>query len=76
MKRYLIFHRPGEILNQDITDYIIDASRRGLITEKARDIPLVPDKRGEFRDKNGRRFRGFGRVKKNECIPLMNLVPK
>lgn len=74
--KYLIFNPslPGEPLNPIITSNIIAAAKRGKITDAAMDIVLVPDKRGQKRDKNGVRFTGYGSVKKSECLPLKSLA--
>ena len=76
--KYVIFSPklPGEPLPQHITDNLVGMARRGKITEKAKDLILVPDKRGTYRDKNGIKFRGWGRVKKSECIRLGDIVPR
>ena len=64
----------GQVLDQTITDNILDAARRGKVTPKAKDLLLVPDKRGTHKDKNGVKFKGFASVKKQECLRLGNLV--
>ena len=65
----------GQIIDQTITDNIVNAARRGLITEAGKNTFLIPDRRGEFRDKGGIRFKGFGRVKQSDCIPLYSFCP-
>ena len=74
--KYVIFHPnlPGEILDPIITDNIINAAKRGKITEAGKKLMLVPDKRGSKRDKSGKRFNGYSSVKKSECLPLSSLV--
>ena len=74
--KYIIFNPsvPGEPLDKVITDNIISAARRGKITEAGKKLMLVPDRRGEMRDKNKIRFKGYGSVKKPECLPLKSLA--
>ena len=71
--KYVIFHN-GQIVDQTITDNIIAAARRGKITPKGEEVMLVPDKRKGPKDARG--YRKFGSVKKSECVPLANLVPR
>ena len=71
--KYLIFNN-GQILDQVITDNIISAAKRGEITEAGKKVLLVPAKRRGVANSAG--YRQFGSVKKKECIPLINLVPK
>lgn len=74
--KYVIFNPelPGEPLPAIIQDNIIAAAKRGLITPLGEKLMLVPDKRGEYRDKNKIRFKCWKSVKKSECIPLKSLV--
>ena len=74
--KYVMFnpvHR-GELIPTIIADNIIAAARRGHITKAGESLMLVPDKRKEYRDKNNMRFKGYGSVKKSECIPLVRFV--
>lgn len=73
--KYLIFNPslPGEPLDPIITDNIIAAAKRGKITKAGERLMLVPDKRGQKRDKSGIRFTGYGSVRKSECVPLKSL---
>ena len=65
----------GHVIDQTITDNILNAARRGLITEAGKNTFLIPDRRGQFRDKSGIRFKGFGRVTKSDCLPLYSFCP-
>lgn len=65
----------GQIIDQTITDNIVNAARRGLITKAGKNTLLIPDRRGQFRDKGRIRFKGFGRVKKSDCLPLYSYCP-
>ena len=71
--KYLIFS-DGQIVDQVITDNIIAAAKRGKITEAGKKVQLVPDKRRGPKTSTG--YQHFDSVKKKECIPLINLVPK
>ena len=74
--QYVIFNPklPGEILDPVIAENIIAAAKRGHITKAAESLMLVPDKRKEYRDKNNLRYKGYGSVKRSECIPLKSLA--
>jgi len=75
---YILFDPslPGEVLDPVISANIIAAAKRGRITELGEQMMLVPDRIGTYRDKNKIRFKGFGRVRKSECIPLRSLACK
>ena len=48
--KYVIFNpkMPGEILDPIITENIINAAKRGKVTDAGKNIMLVPDKRKEY----------------------------
>ena len=71
--KYVIFHK-GHILDRIVTDNIIGAAKRGLITDAGKKTMLVPDKRIGPKTTTG--LQHFNSVKQKECIPLINLVPK
>lgn len=73
--RYVIFWPPGSgnILGEDVTQNIIEAAKRGKITQMGENVLLVPDRR------YGKTVAGlqmFGSVKRRDCIRLVDLVPR
>lgn len=85
--QYVIFH-DGQVLPELITENIIKAARRGLITRVGEKLLLVPDTRfggsdifglrefanGQVLNKGSSRQRRLPRLSKADCIPLKNLA--
>ena len=63
----------GFALSEDMTKYILDAAKRGLLTEKASKMLMVPDTRTGPRDASG--LQSMKSVRKSECMTLGMAFP-
>ncbi len=65
--KYVAWHS-GQLLSDTILDNIIHAAKRGKMTDLAKKLLLVPDRRYGRSDEYG--LRPMKRVKKSECKTL------
>lgn len=87
--KYIAFDENHNIIEGTALDWIITLARMGKITEKGKNLLLIPDTRfgdrdacgtkemanGQVLNKGRRSERKMPRIRKSDCIPLLNLVP-
>ena len=65
--------RDGRLVPDNTLRWIIEAAKRGKITEAGKQLMLVPDTRHGPADAGG--LREMSRVRRSDCIPLTSLCP-
>jgi len=65
--KFIAFHN-GNLIPDNILDLIIDQAKRGKMTDAAKKLILIPDKRRGKTDVSG--LREIASVKRRDCITL------
>ena len=86
---YVAFDKDHNIIEGDTLEWIVSLAKLGYITEAGKKLVLIPDTRfgspdiaglREFANGQtvgvGKRAKRLPRIRKGDCIPLPNLVPK
>jgi hypothetical protein len=71
---YIAFHN-NNIIPENVLNLIMDQAKRGKMTDAAKKLLLIPDKR-KGRDRTGSGLREMGSVKRSECLTLAEFARK
>ena len=87
--KYVAFDKNHNLIDPVTLDWMITFAKMGKITEAGKKIILIPDTRFGESDVSGlrefangqtvgtgKRARKLPKIRKKDCIPLVNLVPK
>ena len=69
-QKFIAFYK-GHLISDSILEWILDAARRGKMTQAGANLLLIPDTRQGPADSSG--LRHIGKFRKSDCLTLKQL---